>query len=183
MNKAIYMTDKEITLSRRKAASFGEFVTAIHPSALRFAAMLLGSHASVAPDVVQKAFLAAWNKQHQQKEPNKLPAWFRAIILNEVCSYFRWLSVRQRAAKFLGLKYQTTIVDQPTDHGLRARLESSLDELSLKQREVFVLVYLNDLSIPEASDIMGCAPGTAKSHLHRAIHKLRESLGDIWSEQ
>ena len=73
MNKAIYMTDKEITLSRRKAASFGEFVTAIHPSALRFAAMLLGSHASVAPDVVQKAFLAAWNKQHQQKEPNKLP--------------------------------------------------------------------------------------------------------------
>ena len=183
MNKAIYMTDNEMPLSRRKAESFGEFVTDIHPSALRFASMLLGSHASVAPDIVQKAFLSAWNKQHQQKDPNKLPAWFRTIILNEVRSYFRWLSVRQRAAKFLGLKYQTAVISQPTDHGLRARLESSLDKLSLKQREVFVLVYLNDLTIPEASDIMGCAPGTAKSHLHRGIHKLRESLGDLWSEQ
>ena len=178
MNSVGYMTDTSTSQSHKHAA-FSAFVSEMHPGALRFASMLLGSHANMAPDVVQKACLSAWSKLDSQRDPGRMPGWFRTIILNEVRSYFRWLNVRQKAKHLLGLTQAQH--DASPDHGLRARLECALDTLSLKQREVFVLVYLNDLSVPEAAQIIGCAPGTAKSHLHRAIVKLRDTLNDLWS--
>jgi RNA polymerase sigma factor (sigma-70 family) len=178
MNNVGYMT--QITKAQpNKHAEFSGFVSDVHPSAIRFASMLLGSHANMAPDVVQKACLSAWRKLDSQREPGRMPGWFRTIILNEVRSYFRWLNVRQKAKHLLGLAQGQQ--DASPDHGLRARLEAALDTLSLKQREVFVLVYLNDFSVPEAAQVIGCAPGTAKSHLHRAIVKLRDTLNDLWS--
>ena len=63
----------------------------------------------------------------------------------------------------------------------RRRLSEALEDLSLRQREIFVLVYLNELTVAEAATIVGCAEGTAKSHLHRAVHQLRTELSDLWS--
>jgi RNA polymerase sigma factor (sigma-70 family) len=58
-----------------------------------------------------------------------------------------------------------------------------MGDLSANQREAFTLVYLEGLSIPEAAKSLGRATGTVKSHLHRAIHKLRSELSDLKEAQ
>ena len=46
----------------------------------------------------------------------------------------------------------------------------------MTQRTAFLLRHVHGVSIEEAAGIMGCRPGTVKSHLFRATASLRERL-------
>jgi RNA polymerase sigma-70 factor (ECF subfamily) len=50
--------------------------------------------------------------------------------------------------------------------------------LSEKQRVVFQLKVLHEMTIREIAQVMGLNEGTVKSHLFRATHFLREALKD-----
>jgi RNA polymerase sigma-70 factor (ECF subfamily) len=51
-----------------------------------------------------------------------------------------------------------------------------LQSLSEKQRIVFQLKVIQEMSITEIAKVMKMAEGTVKSHLFRATHVLREAL-------
>ena len=182
MESVIHQEPITSKMSDPKVKRFREFVTRIHPAAMRLCILLLGSHQSMAEDIVQKAALSAWRHLDSQHSDRQMPAWFRRIVINEVRSYFRWQGARRRLMKLFGETLVKASEPAEPDHGLRTRLADALDQLSLRQREVFVLVYLNDLKLAEAATIVGCAEGTAKVHLHRAVKQLRSDLIDVWSE-
>jgi RNA polymerase sigma-70 factor (ECF subfamily) len=54
--------------------------------------------------------------------------------------------------------------------------------LSAGQREAFVLVHMEGMTVVEAAETLNRAPGTIKSHLHRALKALRAELGDLREE-
>ncbi len=55
-------------------------------------------------------------------------------------------------------------------------VEKSLNKISLIQKEVLVLRYMNDLSFNEISEILDIPLNTIKSHHNRALIKLRKVL-------
>lgn len=55
-------------------------------------------------------------------------------------------------------------------------IREAIDRLAFGQRVVVVLYYLNDLSLKEIADILGCPVGTVKSRLHYARENLRQYL-------
>ena len=65
-----------------KQESFREIV-------LRFQDMAYGCAYAVlrdywlAEDVAQEAFITAWQKLHQLRQPEAFPGWFRQVVLNE----------------------------------------------------------------------------------------------------
>ena len=181
MERVIHTSKVVNEMSGSKEHMFQQFVKDAHPAALRLATLLLGTHQSMAQDIVQKAFLSAWRHLKQQAEAEQLPAWFRRIVINEVRSYFRWHGVRHRLKGVIGMDSDNISEPAQPDHGLRQRLAGALSTLSLRQREIFVLVYLNDLRVSEAARLVGCADGTAKAHLYRAVHQLRAELSDLRS--
>ena len=65
------------------------------------------------------------------------------------------------------------------DPGLRRRIALALETLSRRQREAFLLVHLEGFSVKECAEMMGSPDGTVKSHLHRALVKLRAELADL----
>ena len=179
--ESVIHQDKVVSeMGQSKVYNFRQFVEHTHPAAIRLAAYLLGAHHHMAADIVQKASLSAWRHLDKQDQTNRLPAWFRRIVINEVRSYFRWHGVRNRLRGLIGFTHENESLPAQPDHGLRRRLAQALEGLSLRQREVFVLVYLNDLKVAEAATIVGCAEGTAKTHLHRAVKQLRTDLSDLW---
>ena len=55
-----------------------------------------------------------------------------------------------------------------------AWLVEALATLSARQRTALALRHVEDLDVGQIADRMGCSIGTAKSHLSRGTHRLKE---------
>jgi RNA polymerase sigma-70 factor (ECF subfamily) len=131
--------------------------------------------------VTQDALLQAHRALSRFREEAALETWFYRILVRQAHSYRRWRGLRQ-----LWTDSSWAAEDPPDadareggDPALRRRIAGALEQLSRGQREVFVLVYLEGYSVREAGEILEKPTGTLKSHLHRALGKLRVQLADL----
>ncbi|MFC7529015.1 SigE family RNA polymerase sigma factor [Actinoplanes sp. GCM10030250] len=155
-------------------AEFTAFVAARGQTLLRIAHALTGDR-DTAEDLVQGALAKAyarWPRIHGDAE-----AYVRKIIYNDRASSWRRPS-RQREV----------FVAEPPDHPWpthrdhevtdRLAVREALLSLPARQRAVLVLRYLEDRSVEETAEVLGCRPGTVASQASRALAKLRDLVGD-----
>lgn len=168
-------------LTNDREARFEMFVEAHRAWAVRVAWRLLGAHRDAAEDVAQDAFLKAYKSLHRFRDESSLKTWFYRILIRQVSNHRRWHGVRDKWRSLWGNGLDSGVsgLESIPDPGLQQRIALALDALSSGQREAFVLVRLEGLSVREAAAVMECAPGTVKSHLHRASVTLRASLQDL----
>ena len=64
-----------------------------------------------------------------------------------------------------------------------AAIHQALSQIGLRHREVLVLHFLEDLSIAEIAEVVGCSEGTVKSRMHYAKRAMKEILsGGIYGK-
>ena len=108
-----------------------------------------------------------------------MSTWFYRSLVNEAQRHLRWRWVRQRVAGEMPEDPPDPRPAATGDPKLRERVARAMADLPRGQREAFVLVHLEGFTVSEAAAITGRAVGTIKSHLHRALGKLREALADL----
>ena len=59
-----------------------------------------------------------------------------------------------------------------------AHVWSAVENLSDRQRTVFLLRYVEELDLKEIAEVTGMGEGTVKAHLSRALAKVRKELGE-----
>ena len=162
-----------------RAAAFNRFVGAHRQRAVSLAWRLCGGDRAAAEDVAQDAFLRAHRALPRFRADASLATWFYRILVRQAHNHRRW----RRLARLFS---DTPVEELPDPRGaaapdvaLQRRIAAALDRLSRGQREAFVLVHLEEFTVAEAAETLGKAPGTVKSHLHRALTALRVQLADL----
>jgi RNA polymerase sigma-70 factor (ECF subfamily) len=160
---------------------FVAFVENHRERALGLAWRLLGGDDDAAQDVTQEALVRAWLGLGRFRGDASLATWFYRILVRQAASHRRWRRLRERWGG-LGTPEAPDPRRGVGDPVLRERIARALDGLSKGQREAFVLVHLEGFTVDETAEILRKAPGTVKSHLHRALGSLRHALGDLAGE-
>lgn len=128
-------------------------------------------------DIVQQVFLQMMRSIATVRTPERLGFWVRSITVNVVRSELRRRSVRRIFSRDQALQDERSgdlVVDvESREFVMRSR--EVLDKLPEKERTVFLLYYLEELSLPEVAEICGFSTMTAKRRLQGArvrFHKL-----------
>lgn len=160
---------------------FGALYDAHVDRARRLAWRLLGGDTAAAEDVVQDAFVKAYRGLERFRGDAELSSWLYRIVVNESHNHRRWRGVRQRF-RDLFVADERGRGESDLDPLLRDRVARALDRLSRAQREAFVLVALESMTMRQAAEILRCSEGSIKTHLHRARALLRRELADLQME-
>ena len=150
---------------------FGSQVMLHLPRLRRYARALTGERAA-ADDLVQDTLERACNKLHLWRRGSDLRAWLFTIMHNVFVN-----QVRGRAVLPL-VPLNDEIMEVPARMAQSDRLEirdldAALAQLPDEQREVLLLVGLEQLSYDETAKVLRIPIGTVMSRLWRARERLR----------
>jgi RNA polymerase sigma-70 factor (ECF subfamily) len=151
----------------------GELLVTQIPRLRRYARALTRS-AEAADDLVQDCLERAWRKAHRWTPGTDLRAWLFTVMHNVYVNHVRR---QQPVTEPMERNDYQDPRPQSLDGELDMRdLEAGLAQLSDDQREVLLLVCLEELSYEQAADVLGVPVGTVMSRLHRARERLRRWL-------
>ncbi|MBA2631833.1 MAG: RNA polymerase sigma factor [Chloroflexi bacterium] len=129
-----------------------------------------------AEDAVQEALVRAWRDLRSLRDPGRLDAWLRRLLVN---------ACRDESRR--GRRHESNIRllpdhDRPTTDSSgaladRDAIDRGLARLSTDHRAVIVHHYFLGLSLPEIAGALDIPVGTAKSRLHHARRARREAIG------
>ena len=176
-----------LAAGRREEAAerFGDVVDRQQRRASRIAYHYLRDAAEV-DEVVQDAFLKAFTHLPSFREDLLFELWFTRILVNACLDR---LKARGRRARWMvsaetraGLLPDGPPSREPSPEAAllakeqRARLESAIDQLPMRQRTAMILSHLEGRPAREVGAIMGLNESTVRVHLFRAVRKLRAVL-------
>ena len=141
---------------------FDVFFHAMRPSVMKVALRLTGDW-FVSEDVSAEAFARAFARWPTVGGLEYRDAWVMRVASNLAVDVVRR---RRRFARNLGAAGDAA--DPAEVAVLRVGLAAALAALPKSQRDAVVLRYLADMSEADVASVLGVAPGTVKSHLHRA---------------
>lgn len=182
-------TDSQ-AVARLKAGDIGGLELLVRRYQLKAvrAAYLITRDKLLAEDLVQAAFLRAYERIEQFDSAREFSPWFLRSVINEA------LKAVSRAGR--SISWEQTF-DEPTGETpewpaseagpaevfeqteTRLTIGAALDRLTPPQRAVIVLRFYLGYSEAEIAEQLGCPPGTVKWRLHAARQQLQSLLGEF----
>lgn len=136
---------------------------------------------AVAEDILQDCFLKVYVNAKRIDPSRPLTPWLYRVTVN--LSY-TWLS-RQKVRR-ASMDDAIERLASPMRHApdrlteeteTRQKVRKAISDLSLEQRVVVVLYYLNGLGLHDIAEILDLPVGTVKSRLYYARENMRSKLG------
>jgi RNA polymerase sigma-70 factor (ECF subfamily) len=181
-------------MALQRERQLNSFLAEVERRALRIAEISVRDR-DEALDLVQDAMIKLARNYAERPEGEWTPLFYR-ILQNGVRDWHRRQKVRNRVMVWFGRSsaaeddYDVTANapdpsgrapdEQLENHEAMQRLEVSMHELPARQREAFMLRTFEGLDVAGTAVAMGCSEGSVKTHYSRAVHSLRDKLGDHW---
>ena len=138
---------------------------------------LAGGDAATAEDLLQEAFVRAWQKLDTFRGESRFGTWLHRLSANVALSDRR-LRIRRvgREVALEGAVERTAAGDSDVRAPWQLDLERAIAALPERARTVLVLYDIEGYSHAEISELTGMAIGSSKAQLHRARMLVREGL-------
>lgn len=167
------MTSSSTEGGRRKR--FDGLVAVYYPDMFRYAAWLCRDRA-IAEDVVQEALLRAWKALDSLRDDAAAKQWLLTIVRRENARYFERRRLETVDIDNLSAAQAAMLAEAPNEE--LADMREAIFELDDDYREPLVLQVLMGYSTNEIAAMMGLKQGAVLTRLHRARHKLMDSMAD-----
>lgn len=167
-------------ISEIKAGSQGEFRKLIDGSADDIFALALKITADEedARDIVQDSFIRLWEKRKTLKEKDSLLPFLKKITVNKCLDHLRKKknhNINTASPELLNTLASSVQADSELQNQeLFSLLKSLGSGLSPKQKVVFTMVELEQMSHDEVANITGMTKNSIKSNLRHAKRRLEE---------
>ena len=176
-------------------SALNAYLASVERRALRMAEIATRDR-DEAMDIVQEAMFKLVRKYVDRPEDEWPPLFFR-ILERKILDWHRATTLRRKLFGWVDRRGvddddgNAGVADPPAgvtasaeqdaiaDHAI-ARLKSVLEDLPLRQQQVFLLRVWEGLTVRDTARAMGCSDGTVKTHLSRALAHLRAELGEVW---
>jgi len=184
--------EEQEAIARLKRGDIGGLAALVRKyqvQAVRTAYLIIRDRA-LAEDIVQAAFLRAYERIGQFDAGRPFGPWFLRSVVNDA------VKAAARRERQVSLEAgsegeETSLADLLADPGpgpedlveteeIRQTVWAALGKLPPVQRAAIVLRYYLDLSETEMADELACPPGTVKWRLHAARKRLRTLLRPLW---
>ena len=177
-NVVLRAADPDSPSATRREA-FGELVIRFQDMAFGCAFAVLGD-AYLAQDTAQEAFVVAWQKLAQLREPAAFPGWFKRIVLTQCnrllrCKRLQMLpleagahaSARDPGPHFSAERQQ-----------LLTRVLQAINTLPENERLVTTLFYVNGYTQADIGEFLEVPVSTVNKRLYSARQRLKGSVVD-----
>ncbi len=175
------------------AAELNRFLASVEKRAFRMAEIAVGDREE-ALDLVQDAMCKLAEK-YAARPSDEWGPLFHRILQSRIRDWYRRSKVRKRLFGWLPATSAAEtdvaeVQDQACVEPLR-QLESenfgpaliaALQQLPIRQRQVFLLRVWEGLDVKQTAAAVGCAEGSVKTHHFRAIKALRRILSEYDSD-
>lgn len=174
-------SDLLVAVGRGDERAFAEIVERKTKPLLHLAYRVVGDREE-AKDVVQLAFLRAWEHRRRFDPRWSANTWLYRITTNLGIDILRSRGVRQSQVE--PVRHHLRAVHSRPQGGFESIIaEETLkilrdlaSDLSARQRKAFLLREVQGLSSREVADILDCKESTVRNHLFAARAKLRREL-------
>jgi RNA polymerase sigma-70 factor (ECF subfamily) len=185
--------DRKGVETLQREAKLNRFFADVEKRALRIAEINVRDR-DEALDLVQDAMIKLARNYADRPGDEWTPLFYR-ILQNRIRDWQRRQMVRNRVMVFFGRGSEDDDYDpiaaapdpagrtpdeELQSHEAMVSLEVAIGELPARQREAFMLRTFEGMGVSGTASAMGCSEGSVKTHYSRAVHSLRETLGEHW---
>jgi len=136
-----------------------------------------------AEEVIQLAYISAYEKLSQFRGEAKFSTWLIRILINEC------LMLKRQQKRIVKIEESDDVTFSGNNHHnpeenymnieRKEMLEEAVKRLPEKYRTVFIFKEIEEMSIEEISDSLGISKVNVKVRLHRAKSMLKEDIKGI----
>ena len=151
---------------------------ALHGQLFGWALSRCGYHEAAAEDLMQQAYVEILSGRARFDNKSTLKTFMFGIVQNLARSRFRRQNTRLRVIDAYAAE-QDEATTPTEDYGNLKQVWEAVESLPQRQRDITELVFVRDMTIEEASAVMGVSLGTGRVHYDRAKKSLAGKLASL----
>ncbi len=130
-------------------------------------------------DILQEVFLKIWQNRKRIKAADSFNAFIftitRNLLLNELRNRLNDYKMKERIGK-LAVSVEYSFIEQSEYRDLKEKVDLAIDELPIRQKEIFTLSRIQGYSHKEIAETLNITTKTVEFHLAKSAVILRKRL-------
>jgi RNA polymerase sigma-70 factor, ECF subfamily len=181
VNDSVEVDDKALvqTIRTGDSAAFEQLVRRKTPKVYALCYRIIGNPED-AKDIAQLVFIKLWENLDKYDSRYAFDTWLYRMVTNVGIDFIRSRQSRDNAVNSNLRLVKTSIDAEQSVVVQRREIEAVFKEvssvLSPKQKTIFVMKEMEDLSSADIAKVLGCRESTVRNHLFNARKIMQEQL-------
>jgi RNA polymerase sigma-70 factor (ECF subfamily) len=181
-------SDEELMLllTKREQSAFDELYARYSKPLLNFFFKMLNRDREKAEDMLHDLFLKIIERPESFDNSKKFSTWFYTLASNMIKNEYRKQQVRNDFTNDVIIENYNIL--EPNEESIdkrifNNRLASELNKVDIETKTMFNLRFIEEMTIKEIAEIIGCPEGTVKSRLFYLTKSLSTKLAAFKPEK